>query len=81
MIDGFSQPLALILFPLTQMPPLHPPGAGGLGGGGVETLMLTGRDGPVGECRGSLVFGLRQEAPLAPMVRLLAQLRNCCRSE
>lgn len=43
MIDGFSRPLALILFPSTQMP-------------GGETLMLTGRAGPVGECRGSHSF-------------------------
>lgn len=53
MIDGFSQPLALILFPSTQMP-------------GGETLVLTGRDGPVGECRGSLVSACDRKLLLLP---------------
>lgn len=63
MIDGFSQPLALILFPSTRMP------------GG--TLISTGGDRPVGECLAAL-FLLTTGSPLALMLSLLAQLRKYC---
>lgn len=66
MIDGFSQPLALILFPSTKMP------------GG--TLISTGRDEPVGECRAAL-FLLTTGSPLALMVGLLAQLPKYCHTK
>lgn len=59
MIDGFSQPLALILFPSTRMP------------GGI--LISTGRDRLVGECFAAL-FLLTIGSPVAPVLSLLAQL-------
>lgn len=59
MIDGFSQPLALILFPSARM----------LGG----TLISARRDTPVGECLAAL-FLLTTGNPLALLLSLLAQL-------
>lgn len=64
MIDGFSRPLALILFPSTRMP-----GA---------TLVSARRDRQAGECLAAL-FLLTTGSPLALMLSLLAQLGKYCR--
>lgn len=63
MIDGFNQPLALILFPSTRMP------------GG--TLLSTSIDRPVTEYLAAL-FLLTTGNSLALMLSQLARLRKYC---